>query len=104
MESAKEAVLAISGHSLLQENNPVLLKSLAARNPYVDCLNILQVELLSRLRAHDNDDNGDGGTGAKEDGVVIMNEGDMRREDEELLQDALLMTLNGIANGMRNSG
>jgi phosphoenolpyruvate carboxylase len=86
MDRAKDAVLNISGHSILQANNPVLLKSLTARNPYVDCLNVLQVELLSRLRT-------------KEDTNT-----DVESEEEHILQDALLMTINGIANGMRNSG
>ena len=77
-----EAVLAVSGHRELQENNTVLLRSLLVRNPYVDPLNIIQAELLARLR--------------KTDGVSEV--------DKEILRDALLITINGIANGMRNSG
>lgn len=77
-----EAVLAVSGHRELQENNSVLLRSLLVRNPYVDPLNLIQAELLSRLRATDS----------------------VSDADRELLRDALLITINGIANGMRNSG
>ena len=58
-----------------------MLKSMAVRNPYVDPLNIIQAELLRRLRA----------SSAAE-------------EDLDLLHDALLITINGIANGMKNSG
>ena len=55
---------------------------MAVRNPYVDPLNIIQAELLRRLR-HDTPAN---------------------EEEEVVLRDALLITINGIANGMRNSG
>jgi len=58
------------------ENEPVVLKSVSVRNPYVDPLNILQAELLSRLRV--------GERGA--------------------IEDALLVAINGIAAGMRNTG
>jgi phosphoenolpyruvate carboxylase len=78
-----ESVLAVSGHMELQENNTVLLRSLLVRNPYVDPLNIIQAELLRRLR---------------------LAEGTVSDADKEILRDALLVTINGVANGMRNSG
>jgi phosphoenolpyruvate carboxylase len=77
-----EAVLAVSGHIELQENNMVLLRSLLVRNPYVDPLNIIQAELLRRLRATES----------------------TSEEEKQVLRDALLITINGVANGMRNSG
>jgi phosphoenolpyruvate carboxylase len=61
----------------LLEENPVLRRSINVRNPYVDPINLVQVELLRRLR-----DTG-------EDGRI---------------RDALLVTINGIAAGMRNTG
>jgi phosphoenolpyruvate carboxylase len=78
-----KTLLSISGHSVLQENNQTLLKSMAVRNPYVDPLNVIQAELLRRLR-HEQKTGDD--------------------PDEAVLRDALLITINGIANGMRNSG
>ncbi|HZN11566.1 MAG TPA: phosphoenolpyruvate carboxylase, partial [Blastocatellia bacterium] len=60
---------------------PVLQRSIAVRNPYVDPLSYLQVELLARQRA-----------------------GAVAREDEEKLLYAILLTINGIAAGMRNTG
>lgn len=39
------AVLAVSGNARLQASNPVLLRSLSVRNPYVDSLNVLQVSI-----------------------------------------------------------
>lgn len=79
-------VLNVSGNTSLQSKNAVLIRSLAVRNPYVDPLNILQAELLRRLREKRE----------KNDGTPD--------EEELILQDALLITINGIANGMRNSG
>lgn len=58
------------------------------RNPYVDPLNVIQAELLKRLRALNARD-------------------DLAKEEEEekkTLQNALVISINGIAQGMRNSG
>lgn len=74
---AVNAVLHVSGHRWLLEHNPVLERSIAVRNPYVDPINIAQIELLKRLRT----------------------DGPNRK-----LLDALLVTVNGIAAGMRNTG
>jgi phosphoenolpyruvate carboxylase len=70
-------VLAVRDHATLLAEEPQLAESIALRNPYVDPLNLLQAELLRRLR---------GGA------------------DDETLVDALLITVNGIAAGMRNTG
>lgn len=66
----------------MQCKNPTLLRSLQVRNPYVDPLNILQADLLRRLRQSEN----------------------ISQDDLKILKDALLISINGIANGMRNSG
>ncbi|HET9709736.1 MAG TPA: phosphoenolpyruvate carboxylase [Gemmatimonadales bacterium] len=71
-------LLTVTRHKELLEHNPVLRRSVDVRNPYVDPINLVQVEILSRLR----------GGGA----------------DIDLLRDALLVTVNGIAAGMRNTG
>jgi phosphoenolpyruvate carboxylase len=74
---AIDAVLGVTGHTVLLEANPVLRRSIDVRNPYVDPINLVQVELLRRLR-----DSGDDGA----------------------LFDAFVVTVNGIAAGMRNTG
>ena len=74
---AVDAVLAVTGHTVLLEANPVLRRSIDVRNPYVDPINLVQVELLRRLR-----ESGDDGA----------------------LFDAFVVTVNGIAAGMRNTG
>ena len=70
-------VLSITGHASLSDNNPTLRHLIAMRSPHVDPLNVMQVEILRRLRE-------DAGN--------------------QRLRDALLLTINGIAAGMRNTG
>ena len=72
-----DALLAVTGQERLLEENPVLRRSIDVRNPYVDPINLVQVELLHRLRSSGGD---------------------------ERLRDALLVTINGVAAGMRNTG
>jgi phosphoenolpyruvate carboxylase len=76
-ERTKAVVLRLSGQATLLEKNPVLARSIRLRNPYVDPLSLIQVELLRRKR---------GG------------------EDNENLNYALAATINGIAAGLRNTG
>ncbi|MEY4578842.1 MAG: phosphoenolpyruvate carboxylase, partial [Pseudomonadota bacterium] len=63
----------------LLDGDPELRRTLELRNPYVDPLNVLQAELLRRVRAN-------------------------AEHDDPRLWDALLVTVNGIAAGMRNTG
>jgi phosphoenolpyruvate carboxylase len=86
LSKATEAVLQITGHARLLEENPVLRRSIDVRNPYVDPINLVQVELLRRLRSASGPD-----AGAETETVR-----DLRR--------ALLVTINGVAAGMRNTG
>jgi phosphoenolpyruvate carboxylase len=58
------------------------------RHPYIDPLNVIQAELLKRLRAMNSRDD-------------LSPE---EQEEKETLQDALIISINGIAQGMRNSG
>jgi len=76
-EAARSSLVQVLGHSELLENEPILRESILLRNPYIDPLNILQAELLRRVRAGD--------------------------EDPTLIE-ALLVTVNGIAAGLRNTG
>lgn len=81
-----DLVLRISGHERLLEDNPELQRSVQLRNGSIVPLGFLQVSLLKRLRQH-------GGPG------MIYS----RYSKKELLDGALL-TINGIAAGMRNTG
>jgi len=85
----KELVLAITGHKKLLDGDPELQRSVQLRNGTIVPLGFLQVSLLKRLRYHKNS------TAA---GVIRS-----RYSRGELLRGALL-TINGIAAGMRNTG
>jgi phosphoenolpyruvate carboxylase len=71
-------LIAIRGGSRLLEAQPVLQASIDRRNPYVDPLSFVQIELMKRRRG------GDG--------------------DEEELARLSLLAINGIASGLRNTG
>ncbi|XP_020207844.1 phosphoenolpyruvate carboxylase 4 [Cajanus cajan] len=70
-------VLVVSGHEKPQENNKSLRRLIESRLPFLNPMNMLQVEILKRLRCDD---------------------------DNLKARDALLITINGIAAGMRNTG
>ena len=78
--ATEKAVLDLTEHTTLGERNSLLIRSLRVRNPYVDCLNVLQAETLRRIRSVDDD------------------------EDTKVLTDALMTSITGIANGMGNTG
>jgi phosphoenolpyruvate carboxylase len=73
-----EMVLRLKGTRELLEADPTLSRTIRLRNPYVDPMSLLQVDLLRRWR--------EGG-----------------REDEDLFR-ALLLSVNGIAHGLQNTG
>jgi len=60
------------------------------RAPYVDPLNVIQAELMKRFRALDQ----------REDESLTTEE----EIEKQTLQDALIVSINGISSGMRNSG
>jgi phosphoenolpyruvate carboxylase len=80
---SKEHTRTINAHKLItgQDNlladNPALARSVFNRFPYLEPLNHLQVELLRRYRSGD---------------------------DDELVQRGILLTMNGLASALRNSG
>lgn len=63
------------------------------RNPYVDPLNVLQAEIMKRLR--------EGAASAIVSGNPLSDE---EKENKITLEDALIVSVNGIAQGMKNSG
>ena len=71
-------ILAITGQKRLLDRAPTLQHSIERRNPYVDPLSFIQVELLRRLRRQEGN-------------------------ADELLH-AVLLTINGIAGGLKNTG
>ena len=80
-ETTVEQILDVSGRARLLDNMPVLQRSIALRNPYVDSLSELQVLLLGRLRSlHANDP-----------------------QRDELLR-LVHLTVSGVAAGLQNTG
>ncbi|KAJ4960771.1 hypothetical protein NE237_020681 [Protea cynaroides] len=75
--TTEKYVLVVSEHGKLSENNRILRRLFESRLPYLNTINMIQVEILRRLRC-DN--------------------------ENHKLRDALLITINGIAAGMRNTG
>ena len=75
---ARSMILSIKEQDDLLDGEPTLQRSIRLRNPYVDPMSLLQVDLLKRWRATE-------------------------RQDEDLLE-ALLVTVNGIARGIQNTG
>jgi phosphoenolpyruvate carboxylase len=74
----RDLILELNGHEALLDGDITLQRAIMLRNPYVDPMSLMQVDLLSRWRASN-------------------------REDKELF-DALLASVNGIAQGLQNTG
>jgi phosphoenolpyruvate carboxylase len=77
----KEMILEITGQEDILDNVPVIQESIRLRNPYVDPLSYMQVQLLTELR----------------------NLRAQNHDDADLLREVLI-TINGIAAGLRNTG
>ena len=75
-ETTVAAILETTGHATLLEESPVIRRSIEVRNPYVDPIHVLQAGLLRLFRAVPDD----------------------------RVRDALHITINGIAAGLRNTG
>jgi phosphoenolpyruvate carboxylase len=79
---ARGALLEATGHQDLMDGDAVIQRSVQLRNPYVDPLNYLQVEMLRRLRALSDPDG----------------------PEAERHREVIVITINGIAGGLRNTG
>ncbi|AVT33517.1 MULTISPECIES: phosphoenolpyruvate carboxylase [unclassified Plantactinospora] len=93
-ELTKREVLAITASPALLENSPVLQRTLAVRDTYLEPLHHLQVALLRQYRD----------SGAAGRAVATAPGGRRAPGDGTALERALLTTVNGIAAGMRNTG
>jgi phosphoenolpyruvate carboxylase len=76
----RRLVLEVTGHDRLLADRPVLSRAVTLRDPYVDALSYLQLRALAALRSPD--------VGA----------------DREQLERLLLLTVNGVAAGLQNTG
>ncbi len=79
LERTRRELVLVRGEERLLDREPVLQAAIDERNPYVDPLSFLQVVLLRRLRATSG-------------------------EPDERVRRLSLLTVNGIAGGLRNTG
>ena len=77
-ELTRDMVLKYADHDELLEDDMTMQRAIMLRNPYVDPMSLIQVDLLRRWR-------------------------ESNRNDEQLLE-ALLASVNGIAAGLQNTG
>jgi phosphoenolpyruvate carboxylase len=76
----RRLVLEVTGHDRLLGSRPVLSRAVALRDPYVDALSHLQLRALAEIRASDDPD------------------------ERTSLERFLLLTVNGVAAGLQNTG
>jgi phosphoenolpyruvate carboxylase len=76
----RRLVLTVTGHDRLLADRPVLSRAVALRDPYVDALSYLQLRALAALR------------------------GPVQADEVERLERLLLLTVNGVAAGLQNTG
>jgi len=81
-DQTRDVVLAVSGHTNLLSEELITQNAVQLRNPYVDPLNYIQVEMLRRIRALP----------------------DPEGQEAEAIREVIAITINGIAAGLRNTG
>ena len=79
---AVQEILLVTGSAQLLDSQPLLRETLRTRDTYLRPLQLMQIQLLERVRD------------VRERGEQV----------DEVLQRALLLTINGIATGLRNTG
>merc|ERR1712194_362948 len=85
----RQSILNVTESTSFSGAHVALLRlSSLIRNPYIDPINIIQAELMKRLR--------------KLDKRTDLSSNEL--EEKELLKDALKLSIKGIAQGMKNSG
>ena len=81
MTDTGATALAITGQKQLLGREPVLLKSVELRNPYIDPLNMIQVDMMRRLRKEK-----------------------LSAAETDQVKAVIELTINGISGGLKNTG
>jgi phosphoenolpyruvate carboxylase len=82
----RRLLLAVTGHDRLLADRPVLSRAVALRDPYVDALSHLQLRALTALRS------------------LPAGGDEARQAERERLRRLLLLSVNGVAAGLQNTG
>ena len=77
----RRLLLEVTGHARLLANRPVLSRAVTLRDPYVDALSYLQLRALAELRGADGEPG-----------------------ERDRLERLLLLSVNGVAAGLQNTG
>jgi len=77
-----QVLLTVTGHTALLDSDPIVQQVIQLRNPYIDPLNYLQIRTLNQLRSLP----------------------DPEAEEAAALREVIMLTINGIAAGLRNTG
>ncbi|WP_189651126.1 phosphoenolpyruvate carboxylase [Nonomuraea spiralis] len=80
-DRTRDLVLRVTGHTRLLENRKVLSRAVQLRDPYVDALSHLQLRALRAMRTED-----------------------LSEQERERLSTLLLLSVNGVAAGLQNTG
>ena len=78
----EHSILDITGQRSLLEREPVLARSVQLRNPYIDPLNYIQVEMIRRFRALE----------------------DKQSPEAAAIRTVIELTINGVSGGLKNTG
>ena len=92
----RRLLLEVTGHDRLLANRPVLSRAVTLRDPYVDALSYLQLRALTALRALPDPDSAGPDGAAAGDGAAAA--------EREQLRRLLLLSANGVAAGLQNTG
>jgi phosphoenolpyruvate carboxylase len=86
----RRLVLTVTGHDRLLANRHVLSRAVTLRDPYVDALSFLQLRALATLR--------------EDDPASAGADSELAAEDRDRIERLLLLTVNGVAAGLQNTG
>src|SRR5690242_6565030 len=85
----RRLVLTVTGHDRLLANRHVLARAVTLRDPYVDALSFLQLRALTALREAE---------------AALEPDAALPAEDRDRIERLLLLTVNGVAAGLQNTG
>lgn len=100
-QDAKNAILEITEQSELLVGNELLRRSITLRNPYVDSLSYLQVRFLKELRQRTEHESPDQTSAPRQNPQAQESHGE---HGHDALLETVLMSINGVAIGLQNTG